>query len=363
MKKRLYGLDILRVFAAYSILTFHSLSWEQIKFNNDFANRYFSNGAILMVMFYIISGFCLHYSHREDSFENNAIIDEFYIKRIAKIYPGYVINLIMVFILSGEGGIIQTLIILPIEMSMLQMSIPQYRWLAVNAGLWFFTAILISYFIFPYLVNFDKKRHMRSRLEVISILYLICATGTYSLSIMKVEDLSQAYFSPIIRVLEFIIGFILYDVYFFIKSKIVTEKYVVEMWTILIIVIYSIVQDILFRKGVLFWDSEFYAIPFFCIIILMIALLAEDSWIEKIGRSKQVQFLSSISFTIYLSQPMVFYLYNALAKCFRWKIQGVGKLLVIFVICTIMSCPYKKVIDSLNMLILKHWKKIDRSIH
>ena len=80
MKKRLIGIDVIRILCAILILFFH-LGGRGIEFKGW--NEWIGN----QVEFFMISGFCLSFSKRNLSGKNEIL--DFYKRRILKLLPLY----------------------------------------------------------------------------------------------------------------------------------------------------------------------------------------------------------------------------------------------------------------------------------
>lgn len=90
-KQRFISLDLLKVSAALIIFLFHCNMHLGIRFG--ILTPFISQGAIVMDLFFMLSGFSLQYSVDEDFNKRDKII-HFYIKRIVAIYPLYLAILI-----------------------------------------------------------------------------------------------------------------------------------------------------------------------------------------------------------------------------------------------------------------------------
>lgn len=85
MKKRLIGIDVIRILCAILILFFH-LGGRGIEFKGW--NEWIGNQVeFIMILFFMISGFCLSFSKRNLSGKNEIL--DFYKRRILKLLPLY----------------------------------------------------------------------------------------------------------------------------------------------------------------------------------------------------------------------------------------------------------------------------------
>ena len=84
MKNRLYPLDLLRVAAFFTVLIFH-LAVNSTSCSFGLAQPFVVNGAISMDLFFLLSGFCLHYRYYDKNLSDAVQIKTFFKKRIWSI--------------------------------------------------------------------------------------------------------------------------------------------------------------------------------------------------------------------------------------------------------------------------------------
>ena len=101
--KRIHILDSLRGIAALQVLIFHVNN--QLLGDLSPIASYFINGISPVAFFFVLSGFVLSYPY----FKNNNNIDyyKFIIKRIFRIYPLYIVILILVVIFQKDVSFIK----------------------------------------------------------------------------------------------------------------------------------------------------------------------------------------------------------------------------------------------------------------
>ena len=100
MKKRLIGIDVIRILCAILILFFH-LGGRGIEFKGW--NEWIGNQVeFIMILFFMISGFCLSFSKRNLSGKNEIL--DFYKRRILKLLPLYWVIEIYLLIISIYYG-------------------------------------------------------------------------------------------------------------------------------------------------------------------------------------------------------------------------------------------------------------------
>lgn len=143
MKKRLIGIDVIRILCAILILFFH-LGGRGIEFKGW--NEWIGNQVeFIMILFFMISGFCLSFSRRNLSGKNEIL--DFYKRRILKLLPLYWVIEIYLLIISIYYGSewINRIKIFPIRLLGLQMAYPVEVYVGVD---WFIGSIMMCYLMY-----------------------------------------------------------------------------------------------------------------------------------------------------------------------------------------------------------------------
>lgn len=103
MKKRIYGLDVLRIISALTVWAFHTNIHLGAKYG--FLTDFVSMGAVFMTLFFMLSGYSLFISNAGKTFTSNGCLKRYFKKRFFGIMPMYyiaaLIYVIAEFILSG----------------------------------------------------------------------------------------------------------------------------------------------------------------------------------------------------------------------------------------------------------------------
>lgn len=90
--KRIVGLDYLRVYTVLVVFLFHS--WMHLGCSFGKLTSFVSEGAVLMTLFFMLSGYVLGLKYNKISLEPIAL-KKFYVKRLSSILPLYVICAIL----------------------------------------------------------------------------------------------------------------------------------------------------------------------------------------------------------------------------------------------------------------------------
>lgn len=90
--KRIVGLDYLRIYTVFVVFLFHA--WMHLGCTFGKLTTFVSEGAVLMTLFFMLSGYVLGLKYNKMSLEPIAL-KKFYVKRLVSILPLYVICAIL----------------------------------------------------------------------------------------------------------------------------------------------------------------------------------------------------------------------------------------------------------------------------
>jgi peptidoglycan/LPS O-acetylase OafA/YrhL len=202
----------VRFFAALAVFTFHSgAGFLQGRGLPSAIAGILNNGYLGVSLFFVLSGFILTYTHQNDTF-NGRFICDFYVARFARIYPVYLLALLIalpIVFSSLSPGVVAT------ELVMLQAWTPPDS----SAGFaWVFQAWTLSVELFFYLC-FPAILFWANRLTPGATAFVAAAAAilivTFGLSSVcpntpEIPYLSStAIWIPVFRTAEFVYGVML----------------------------------------------------------------------------------------------------------------------------------------------------------
>lgn len=267
-----------------------------------FLNGFVRMGAIAMTGFFMLSGYAINLSSGSKDMSDMKEIKRFYTKRLISILPLYyawaIINIVINIISKGDSVIWEELILLPIETLGLQTVFSTLFPYSHNGGSWFISCILICYFFFPFLHQLSNHCYDKERLVVIMIL---SALLLYSPFVQSYLNLQSIYSNPCFRLMEFTIGVLICQMNSNedTKCRIIhfLRKPAVCCFTIIVLVVgVSIAFYIGIPRNFMLYN--WVALP--CFISLLISLGYHK--FNKMRDLKIIQYLSALSFSIFLSQ-------------------------------------------------------------
>lgn len=325
-KTRMAGLDILRIFAVASIFLFHC----HLHMASEFGilTRYFSQGAVTMVLFFMISGFALYYRYGKNDWSKWSNVKQFYIRRLAGIYPLYFIVLIIYGLLYVRESLTTLLMLLQVEILALQGYFDTLYSFWNNSGTWFVSCILLCYFTFPFLCFVINSIKNRCRIVLAIFLWLISSASPVIASVL---DCRWVYPKPFFRLLEFVLGML--TAKYVLEQKEETRRYIKMVKSLL-----GGCSLLLLIAGVTFlqikgWGSyasyNFMTIPFFAIMLGTIGVI-------DIKENKAISFFAAISYAVYYAQGFVFTFINKSMRMYSNILKIVVATIVVVLLAVVM---------------------------
>ncbi len=91
MRKRLIGLDLLRMLLTVVVFMFHTRLFAGCEYHYGGLNCLASMGSVFMTGFFMLSGFSIGYVMQDEDLNNIGALKKFYIKRLIGIMPLYLL--------------------------------------------------------------------------------------------------------------------------------------------------------------------------------------------------------------------------------------------------------------------------------
>lgn len=288
MKRRMIGIDILRIFMAVLILLRHTVTLGACTLKHQ--EFILSQTGIVMSLFFMMSGYCLFSSYR--GMESIQDIILFYKKRFLRLMPTYwmVETYLLILALVTQENAAWRLEIFPVRILGMQI---HYN-IDVFAGVsWFISCLLVCYILYPLIIIGIKSGHKPVRILLMaSIIFLLFYTVLLNL---WADDI-PTYYSPYFRFLEFSYGIFLG----FAGDRIDRANWVPNTLISLLILAGAIVV-IELLIGIPSFQLIVYV--FLALIILSAGRISVS---ENLKVAKTIVFLSSLSFDVFILQDVLF---------------------------------------------------------
>lgn len=298
-------LTSLRFFFAFIIFTHHltflgKSKEAYLRWIHDYILK---EGFIGVSFFFILSGFILAYNYRDSFLDKSISKSDFYIARIARIYPVHLLCLLIAVPITLKDisfNLSTWLTQLFFNATLTQSFIPiKYIYFSFNSPSWSISNELFFYLVFPFLIvlgskvkdNKYKKALLTMSILLIPLLMLIIPTEYYK---------HLFYVNPFFRVFDFIIGLILFEIYLNIKKQQRTINYdLLEVSSILLLLLFFIFHawvPLVMRYSIYYW------IP---MSLLIFIFSFQNGLISRFLSNKTLLFLGEISFGFYMFHQLV----------------------------------------------------------
>jgi peptidoglycan/LPS O-acetylase OafA/YrhL len=210
--KQIKCLTTLRFFAAAMIVVFHSVNAFRV---GDNAKIPFPLGQGVS-FFFVLSGFILTYVY--PSLSTGYRIRNFYVARIARIWPAHFVTFLLVLWLIPSGGWIWNGAwqVVAANLSLVHGWIPSASYyFSFNSVSWSISTEAFFYLVFPFLIcRFDRSwwwKFLGTACFVVAMLSLtdfLKLTFYNSTNLWTITAHGLVYISPLVRMLEFVTGMV-----------------------------------------------------------------------------------------------------------------------------------------------------------
>jgi peptidoglycan/LPS O-acetylase OafA/YrhL len=311
--------------------------------------------------FFFISGFVMIISSmRSFNFDKKTIHfnkKDFWMKRVARIYPMYILALI-VFVLYNYT-------VKEIDSSIPKRIIPEItglnRWIysgSINYPSWTISCEFLFYFLFPFSLPLLIKSSLRRLTVIVLSLYLISIAFTFfygnNLKTILSYNSTLIYKTLVLSILDhpifkytiFLFGCLAGRFYATSSNMFLFEKY-----SILITFVCIAAIAILYKSGIIrdiFFEAGCLSIIYF---FLVLAICSFNESILEFFSWKPFVFLGEISYGVYIMQAPVEHYFETLFtndKPFTTSFQFLSYTAFLIVICCILyytfEIPAKKFI-------------------
>lgn len=333
ISKRAAGLDLFRVLAALMVLLFHC----HIHHGSDFGvlTGFVSMGAIFMSAFFMLSGYVLFLTYREQSLIQMANLKRFYLKRLVGILPLYYVVALLYVLFLGQESAVQNLLLLPVEMLGLQSVFSSLFEVSHNDGTWFISCLLLAYLAFPLMQEAVKQMSTRAKYVALGICTLALFWAPLVVHAFSTESI---YANPFFRGLEFFIGVLLCSLP--VKSKLwgTWKAFFVE----LIVLVGLVSAGAHFHVAVgnyMLYDVV--AVPAFACMVLTLARLNSP----RLQGSAVLRYMSAVTYAFFLVQTFNTEMERWIFS--TWGIQNnVAMIVISVVLCGLMAVALHHIVEK-----------------
>ena len=303
--------------------------------------------------FFMLSGFVLSLAYSERITKGLFSTKPFVVKQWIKIYPLHILTFIVMFALDIRLEKYCDITAVIANILLLQSWVPADSFYFVaNSPSWFLCDILFFYVVFSSLNKYILRSDNRKLLAISLVVFLLYICLMAVLPTYLVNPILYA--NPLTRLLDFIVGIILYKLYvsdngIALRDKLNGKSFLtvslMELSVILLIVITAILYPHLpqrVRTVSIFW----LAIPLF---IFFFAMTDKHSGvISKFLQVKTMLWLGNISFCIYIIHAPVLRIFNSISVH-----TGIAdSILVHFILFTTILILFSHITNKLNIALI-----------
>jgi peptidoglycan/LPS O-acetylase OafA/YrhL len=334
----------LRFFAAFFILFAHAFDWIA-QFQDGHFSEYFSFVAMYgMTLFFVLSGFVIHYNYR-DLFLNESIgkaICEFAAARFARLYPLYLVFLLMSLAADDFLQKIYHSRDFALPILTYYLTLTQSWWYLIYGGKsvinwlfsvsWSISTEMYFYAFYAATVFLILALAKRGRFILIGLVYAALVLAVLAVARYELESLMALaqryvpdyiaidagfeasfyrwlfYFSPYVRVLEFILGcFAAQALLELSKREVSPREYrwatVALIFALASLVVFGLLYLGVFALPIINDYVQFFALNFLCAPSMAIVLFCVARYDSPFSRAMSAPLLVALgetSYSIYL---------------------------------------------------------------
>lgn len=340
-KHRLFLLDILRIICAFLIYARHSVTMYGCSYGSGLDEWFIMMTSPVMTCFFILSGFSIHYQHREEDL-SAVWARRFLVKRLIAIMPSY---LLVVFLwpLAYPEQLKDWLVLLPVDLVGIQTGYHTLFGILHNGGTWFVSCLLFAYLSYPVLkaVLGSVKRRAPAALLIAAHFLLI-----YSNFVVPRFSLDRLYSNPIARTAEFWLGAAFSELLFRDGGKpdaagAAGTDVRSGVFTILLLTVLSVFLALVSHENIQATVYGYLVNPAVLLILLVSSLVRS----RRLENSRVLSVLSGISYQFFLAQLFLW-------KLTAWVLGMLGlggnrfKIGMSLVLCTLLSLVVWRVYDK-----------------
>lgn len=352
---RIEQLTFTRFIAAIAIVIFH-FGKGVFPFNAHGLSTLISYGYVGVSYFFTLSGFVMIVAYSKGGAKIS--LKSYYINRVAKIYPVYIIALLLALFTLQQIAIDR----LALEAFLVHSFIPQYA-SSYNSPDWSLSVELLFYLLFPLLYNkfYLKSSLLKTGLIIIAV-WLASQALNYTLwlNYNPAEIFRNfAYYNPLVHLNEFLIGNLLGLTYLFClqKNYLAGDRWLLFLGVILLcgVLAFPFLKPFVVKSTVNIHNGLF--IVFFAPLILLLSL--NKGYVSKVLSLPALIFLGEISYCIYILQLP---LHTFFKRFFTMENQAMSLYLYVAFLIACSSVVYLWVEIPAKRLIRKYFKNTSYKI-
>lgn len=283
-----------------------------------FDTHAFKEGFVGVSFFFILSGFIIAYNYQKKMEERKVSKRQFWVARIARIYPLHLLTLTGVALVGNAldpMGWWEGLKHFMTAAFLLHPFVPKMDYFFYfNSPSWSLGCEQIFYFVFPFLALFFYKK------QRLTGILLACAVIVPVLMSLTDEVNIRAYWyvNPLARFPDFLVGMLLFQVYGWCRSKKIsfTTASALEVGALSIFLLFYVVSEDLVPK--VYRYSCYYWIP---VSLVLLIFSLQKGFISHILSNKYLVIGGQISYSFYLLHSWMIFAYVQFVRSYDWQLS------------------------------------------
>jgi len=329
---RIEQLTFTRFIAAVAVVVFH-FGRDVFPYQHPLLQPLVFSANVGVSYFFILSGFVMIIAYNK---QPTIDYKQFYISRIARIFPAFLISVLLILIYLVVLGEVIDKNNFYLQILLLHTWIKKYC-MTLNFPSWSLSVEILFYILFPFFFNYFYKTTKKETLFFFILLFWIISQLLFILiqhsEQIQLENKNYFQFFPLLHLNEFFAGNIL-GLYLISKSfSLKLSLLSLSVFLLLLLLLHSNIPSVYFHDGLL--------APVFCLLIF---LISSDSWfLSTLFKNKYLVILGEISYGIYIYQLPIYklssYLFVNILK-FNQPIFQFYLNLVILIIFSFLSYKF-----------------------
>lgn len=290
-RKHYDSIDGLRVLACLGIVTYHVNTNIGFSFGNQYYQNFISHAGTLVKFFLMVSAFSLCCGYYERIQNNVLRMEDFYEKRIAKIWPFFGLAVLLD---TAAGHDLPSLMEGFANLTLLFGLLPNSEFSVIGVG-WFIGTVFVFYIFFPFYCVLLKTKKRAWFVMLVAMIYHICCS-TYFFNTDHVVESYYRNTNFLYMFMFLVAGGLIYlyreELERFFKDK--------RVYILLCVIILGIL-----RFTIKPFHSELMR-NFEALVLCCLCLIYGICSNGRLLNNKLMKFLSGISMEIYICHMMIF---------------------------------------------------------
>lgn len=306
-------LTSLRLFFALMVFGAHCYV-----IDSHFNTHVFKEGFVGVSFFFILSGFIIAYNYQKKMEERKVTKRQFWVARIARIYPLHLLTLTVLALTSNAldpMGWWEGVKHFVVAAFLLHPFVPRMDYFFYfNSPSWSLGCEQLFYFLFPFLAMLFAKRQ-----RLIAVLAMCAVIIPVLMSLTDKSDiLAYWYVHPLARFPDFLVGMLLFRVYEWCRPKKLSfsAASLIEVGALCIFVLFYVVAGDWVPK--VYRYSCYYWLP---VSLVLLVFSLQKGFISRLLSHKYLVIGGEISYSFYLLHWLMIFAYIQWVQASGWQLS------------------------------------------